>query len=217
MVLTMRMCIFGQGRQYLSNIAVLNSTICGARHTSTLFKRTAPTSQIAYSTDTQKQENKTIKIYNGILTSHIVRVKGFSLLTSIISLGSQPFFFDKIGSDISTAVLTGISISITLLAVATPLLLHSITRKYVTQLEYDPKDDKYIATLYTIFLRKKKLEFTPADVEMPLVERMFTSCFVKGIPIFIDPRHFDDYTHYKRIMGYDKPVDLKLHVPSIRK
>lgn len=40
---------------------------------------------------------------------------------------------------------------------------------------------------------------------------MFTSCIIKGIPLFLEQKFFYDSTHYIRIMGYDKPVDLKLN------
>lgn len=37
---------------------------------------------------------------------------------------------------------------------------------------------------------------------------MFTSCAIKGKPVFLDAKFFTDQHHYKRIMGYDKPIDL---------
>lgn len=45
---------------------------------------------------------------------------------------------------------------------------------------------------------------------VPDVLGMFTSMTVRGIPLFIDVRFFNDVNHYQRIMGYDKPIDLKL-------
>lgn len=39
----------------------------------------------------------------------------------------------------------------------TPLLLHLITKKYVTHLDYDPKSKQYIATVITFFCRQKKV------------------------------------------------------------
>lgn len=39
---------------------------------------------------------------------------------------------------------------------------------------------------------------------------MFTSVIIKGSPLFIEANYFDDVHHYKRIMGYDKPIDFKL-------
>lgn len=40
---------------------------------------------------------------------------------------------------------------------------------------------------------------------------MFTTLLAKGKPLFLDPRMFDDPTHYGKLMGYDKPIDFKLY------
>lgn len=53
-----------------------------------------------------------------------------------------------------------------------------------------------------------QIEFTPADVTIPTVLGMFTSCAIKGRPVFIDAKYFTDQEHYIKIMGYDKPLDL---------
>ncbi|CAD7003981.1 unnamed protein product [Ceratitis capitata] len=92
----------------------------------------------------------------------------------------------------------------------TPLLLHFITKKYVTEIHYNPKSDEYTATTISILLYKIKTKFRPSDVAVPEVPGMFTSFHVKGKPLFVDPALFDDPEHYARIMGYDKPVDFKL-------
>lgn len=92
----------------------------------------------------------------------------------------------------------------------TPFLLNFVTKKYVTHLTYDPKSETYTAETLTFFVKKQKINFTPDDVKVPDVPGMFTSMFVKGIPLFIDPRLFKDPDHYAKIMGYDKPMDFKL-------
>lgn len=92
----------------------------------------------------------------------------------------------------------------------TPLLLHFVTKKYVTSLTFDPDKETYTAETLTFFLTKRKIEFTPDDVKVPDVPGMFTSMLVKGIPLFVDPRAFPNPDHYIKIMGYDKPIDLKL-------
>lgn len=51
----------------------------------------------------------------------------------------------------------GIFAFIGLLAVTTPLLLHIVTKKYVTRVYYDAKEDKYIANTYSLFVRKKEV------------------------------------------------------------
>lgn len=90
----------------------------------------------------------------------------------------------------------------------TPFILHMITKKYVTRIEYDEPANKYIATTLSLFNKEKKWTFTPEDVVQPAVPGMFTSCLVKDIPVFLDSKDFKDVNHYKRIMGYDKPMDF---------
>lgn len=52
---------------------------------------------------------------------------------------------------------------------------------------------------------------------VPEVPGMFTSFLVKTkdmrrpAALFVDPKLFDDPTHYVKIMGYDKPIDFKLN------
>jgi hypothetical protein len=55
-----------------------------------------------------------------------------------------------------------------------------------------------------------QITFTADDVVVPDVPGMFTSFQIKGVPLFVDPRLFDDPAHYARIMGYDKPINFKL-------
>jgi transmembrane protein 70 len=55
-------------------------------------------------------------------------------------------------------------------------------------------------------------------VIVPDVPGMFTSFLVKdksskkSIPLFVEPRFFNDPSHYVKIMGYDKPMDFKLNL-----
>lgn len=46
---------------------------------------------------------------------------------------------------------------------------------------------------------------------------MFASFYVRGKPLFVDPENFTDIELYKKMMGYDKPVDLKLSKPELNK
>ena len=51
--------------------------------------------------------------------------------------------------------------------------------------------------------------------QVPEVPGLFTSFVVnnlenKSTGLFIDPKLFEDPSHYVRIMGYDKPIDFKL-------
>lgn len=48
-------------------------------------------------------------------------------------------------------------------------------------------------------------------MKVPEVPGLFTSIIVKGRPLFIDLNQFTDANHYAKIMGFDKPIDLKLY------
>lgn len=60
-----------------------------------------------------------------------------------------------------------------------------------------------------------QIEFTPADVALPKINAMITTCFIKGKPLLFDENYFNDYSHYQKIMGFDKPIDYKLSNPNL--
>lgn len=155
------------------------------------------------------------EIYYGPLTKQIKGLKIFSLLTSSGGLLAQPFLYAKAMESGNTGAVLGLFACIGFLAVTTPLIIHIITKKYVTHVYYNAKEDKYIANTYSLFVRKKELEFTPDDVVVPDVTGMFTSCVIKGKPLFLEQDFFYDSSHYIRIMGYDKPIDFKLSNNSL--
>ena len=113
---------------------------------------------------------------------------------------------------------------------ATPLLIHWISKKYVTDLYYNTEKDSYTAYTYTLLLRKKKvrtnnasfflacvvnlvlfqLEFRPADVEIPELPSMFTTFKAHDVPLFVDASQFTAVEHYGKIMGYDKPISMRM-------
>jgi transmembrane protein 70 len=69
-------------------------------------------------------------------------------------------------------------------------------------------EDKYTAYVYNIFVRPKKIEFKVSDVKVPAIPGMFTTFKAKDVPLFVEGSQFQDRTHYGKIMGYDKPLDL---------
>ncbi|XP_018404465.1 PREDICTED: transmembrane protein 70 homolog, mitochondrial [Cyphomyrmex costatus] len=164
----------------------------------------------SFSQDYRKTIGKT-EIYYGPLTKQIKLLKLFSLLTSSGGLLVQPFLYMKAIENDNIGVVLGIFACIGFFAITTPLLIHMITKKYVTYLYYNAKEDTYIANTYSLFARTKKLTFTPKDVVVPDVNGMFTNCVIRNVPLFLEQKFFYDSSHYIRIMGYDKPIDFKLH------
>lgn len=150
------------------------------------------------------------------MTPQIRAVKVFSLTTSIIGVTAQPMLYEqaaKMGS--STPVIVGLCGMVGFFTFVTPILIHFITKKYVTELHYDETAKEYIATTINFFLMKKQIKFTPEDVHVPDVTGAFTSFHVKDrtskktVALFVEPRLFEDPSHYVKIMGYDKPIDFK--------
>ncbi|XP_046390446.1 transmembrane protein 70 homolog, mitochondrial isoform X2 [Ischnura elegans] len=149
-------------------------------------------------------------VYYGNLTPQIRMVKIFSLCSSLTGLAAQPILYNHASELGGTGVLIGVATFVGFFTFVTPVLLHSITKKYVTDLHYNAETGVYTASLLTFFLRVKKVNFKAEEVVVPDVPGMFTSFKVKGCPLFVDPRMFDDPNHYGKLMGYDKPIDFLL-------
>lgn len=110
----------------------------------------------SFSQDYQKAEERT-EIYYGPLTRQIKALKVFSLLTSCSGLVVQPFLYSKAVETDNIGVILGVFACIGFFAITTPLLIHIITKKYVTHLYYNAKEDVYIANTYNLFARTKKV------------------------------------------------------------
>ncbi|XP_050517734.1 transmembrane protein 70 homolog, mitochondrial [Diabrotica virgifera virgifera] len=161
-----------------------------------------------YSTE-NKSESK--EIYYGSLTPQIKAVKIFSLSSSVVGIIAQPFLYNEIASTGNVPVIVAAYTAIGFFTVVTPILLHLITKKYVTHLYYKPSTNSYIANNVNFFCLTKETEFTPEDVVVSEVPGMFTTFEAKGKALFVDPRLFEDPEHYAKIMGFDKPLDFKLY------
>lgn len=174
------------------------------------FLNPRPLTINVYAVRHQSTGQTDVKVYDGPLAQQIRGVKIFSLCTSAGGVVAQPYLIKHASSfgnlPLSIAMLGFIGC----FTYVTPFLLHLITKKYVTEITYSPVTEEYTATVYNFFVQKKEVIFRPDDVEVPEVPGMFTSFHVKGVPLFVDPRMFKDKSHYARIMGYDKPLDLKL-------
>jgi transmembrane protein 70, mitochondrial len=108
------------------------------------------------SSDT-KEENQTEQIYYGPLTPQIKAVKIFSLTSSMAGLLSQPIIVKQASAIGSTSLLVVICSMVGFFTFITPLLLHFITKKYVTDIQYDPNTSTYKATTINFFLAEKEV------------------------------------------------------------
>lgn len=156
---------------------------------------------------------RSVQVYAGTLSSNIRRIKIFSLLTSGIGIILQPVLIERYSQTPSSIpVLVAIGTFIGFYTYVTPILLHLITKRYVVSLHYNEETDMYIAKTYTLLLRSNLVFFRHEDVVVPELPGLFTSFLVKGQPLFVEMELFKDVEHYRKIMGYDKPVDFKLNV-----
>ncbi|XP_053607215.1 transmembrane protein 70 homolog, mitochondrial [Plodia interpunctella] len=158
----------------------------------------------------KQTEDNLENIYYGPLTPQIRAVKLFSLGSSIAGLIAQPIIIREASAIGSTSLLVAVCSVVGFFTFVTPILLHIVTKKYVTDIIYDPDSSTYKATTINFFLARKQIEFKPDDVQVPDIPGMFTTMNAKGKPLFIEARHFNNPLHYAKIMGYDKPMDFKL-------
>ncbi|XP_011180768.2 transmembrane protein 70 homolog, mitochondrial [Zeugodacus cucurbitae] len=173
-------------------------------------QQTVVAQQLRLYASSSPKEVEDVRVYHGSLAPRMKAVKIFSLTTSLAGLAAQPILLEQglnMGGKPMAVFLCTFAGFFTFV---TPLLLHFITKKYVTEIHYNPKTEEYTATTISLLLFKIKTKFKPEHVKVPEVPGMFTSFLVHDKPLFVDPALFEDPDHYARIMGYDKPVDFKL-------
>jgi len=148
-------------------------------------------------------------IYVGTLARYVRIVKVFSMSTSVAGICLQPFIYKKLSAlPVILAVAVGGFASFFIYL--TPVLLHLISKRYVTEMTLDPITGDYTATTYTFFLRKKIHRFTADDVSVPNVPGLFTSIRVRGVPLFIDRDLFTDHRHFVQLFKYANPLEWEI-------
>lgn len=151
--------------------------------------------------------------YEGTLTPLVRRVKFFSMSTTALGLGAQPYLFSVAShSDVSPLAL-GMGAVIATTMVFTPLVLNVFSKRYITQLYFDPEKKLFTAYCLNLVNRRKRTDFTVSDVSFPEVDSPFTSFKVHNKPFLVDPEQFSNLDAYKHLMGYDKPVEDELPFP----
>ena len=155
------------------------------------------------------QNGDTNVIYTGTLARYVRIVKVFSLSTSVAGICLQPFIYTKVSAlPVVLAVAVGGFASFFIFL--TPVLLHLISKRYVTQMTLDSHTGEYTATTYTFFLRKKIHRFTADDVAVPNVPGLFTSVRVHGVPLFIDRDLFTDRRYFVELFKYADPLEWEI-------
>lgn len=103
--------------------------------------------------------NENSVIYYGTLTSQIKGVKVFTCTSSIGGLIIQPMLIQNVitGENVSLSLAMGTVVGF--FTFVTPFLIHSLTKKYVTEIRYNSKTDTYTATTLSFFLRRIDVSF----------------------------------------------------------
>ena len=148
-------------------------------------------------------------IYVGKLSTMVRYIKAFSVSTSVVGIGVQPFIFNA-ANQFPTILKVAMGGFMSFFIFLSPLLLHLITKRYVINMYYNRKTDRFTLSTYTFFVYRKDTTFTNADVEVLNVPAMFTNLKVNNVPLLVDPASFTDRQAYIRLMSYDKPMDWEL-------
>lgn len=151
-------------------------------------------------------------IYVGSLSKFVKIVKAFSVSSSIVCLGMQPYLYiaaQESALPVFAQVLVGGFFNFFIFV--TPLALHWITKRYLINMHYNSVEQKYYGTSYSFFVRPKEHSFKREDVRVPSIAGVFTTFEVNGKPLFADPPGFFNKEDYIKLMKYDEPVqDWKL-------
>lgn len=81
----------------------------------------------------------------------------FSLTSSLIGIVSQPFLYKEITALGSVSLAVAAYSFVGFFTVVTPVLLHLITKKYVTHIDYNPETGIYSAKTYTFLCMLKQV------------------------------------------------------------
>merc|ERR1712032_1296592 len=142
--------------QWTAASSKLGELVVPGRASKRLAELTIPSTSALSRLCHRQTEDPEREIYNGILSTQIKLVKGFSLTTSYIGLACQPVLLSY-SSHANAAIILGAGAFLSFFTFATPLLIHTISKKYVTKLYYNQVEDKYTAVVYNLLLRPKRL------------------------------------------------------------
>ncbi|XP_043583992.1 transmembrane protein 70 homolog, mitochondrial [Bombus pyrosoma] len=222
MVLLLRSCILNQRKLFMKEIIVFKRT--SMYYTCGNVEKFRPCLQVRHVSDKHSERNTSERemIYNGTLTNKVRNIKMISLLSSAVSLISQPIIYMKILEEDNLVGVGTLFALLNVITISSPLLIHLLTRRYVIEMYHYPNEEKYTAKLYSFFCKEREITFSPNDVIEPKTQitGAFTTCVVGGKPLLLDENNFIDPKHYKIIMNYNKPIDFEveqLHITAINR
>lgn len=162
------------------------------------------------STPARHDSRKGDLVYVGTLARMVRFVKIFSLSTSALGVSFQPFLYEQV-SNLHWALATMVGGVAGFFVFVTPVLLHFVTKRYVTMMYLNRDSGVFTATTYTLLLREKEHSFTANEVRIPTVPGLFTTAKVNDkVPLFLDPNLFIDRQAYVQMMKYDEPLEWEI-------
>ncbi|XP_071856787.1 transmembrane protein 70 homolog, mitochondrial [Bombus fervidus] len=222
MVLILRSCILNQRKLFMQEIITFKQT--SMYYTCGNVKKFIPCLQVRHVSDKHSEKNTIERemIYNGTLRNKVRNIKIVSLLTSAISVISQPIIYMKILEEDNVVGAGTLFAILNVMTISSPLLIHFLTKRYVIDMYHYPKEEKYTAKLFSFLCKEREITFTPNDVIEPKTQitGALTTCVVGGKPLLFDENNFIDPKHYKIIMNYNKPIDFEvkeLHIAAINR
>lgn len=142
------------------NICLINKSIITCASIKDVVSKSikiSPKYSIRHFASGEKENSKLERIYYGPLTPQIRAVKLFSVGSSALGLAAQPIILREANTIGSTSLLIAICSVVGFFTFVTPILLHFITKKYVTEIHYNPESLTYRATTISFFLTPVKV------------------------------------------------------------
>merc|ERR1712083_1025721 len=147
-------------------------------------------------------------VYEGKITTMVKFAKAFSVSTSILGICAQPILINKAAeSTLPVALKIMMGSFFNFFVFLTPLLLHFLTKRYVSLLYFNDETKKFTATTYSFFVYPKTTQFCREEAEIPELPPMLHTFSVAGKPMFVDSEQFIDPEAFIHLMGYDKPIN----------
>jgi len=150
-------------------------------------------------------------VYVGTMARLVRFVKLFSITTSLMGIAVQPLIYNQV-ADLHWALALSLGGVTSFFIFITPLLLHIVTKRYVTHIYWHSDVDRFNAVTYSFLLRQLDHKFTSKEVISPSRPGLFTTVLVNGgkTPLFIDPSLFINKKAFVHLMKYNEPLDWEI-------
>ena len=107
--------------------------------------------------DEENSTGKPFVVYDGVLKGQLKRVKLISLTSSAMGAALQPQIIMNAGEH-SMLATGAFLVTVGFFTYVTPILIHLLAKRYVTEIIFDPSSSVYTAVVYNLFLRRREVE-----------------------------------------------------------